>query len=158
MSIYIGIKQNLCFRWSLWAECIFRPLRSRCVQKRRHVCQPTVGWVHVPVSTGGVREALLWDDHPQLPRSVLHHLQRPEAEIPLHRLLHVSSSFFLCAFSFPPYLFFSSSSVTKPQTVKWVFFNNWDWIKLKTTTTDCTCHSLHFSSCCTTIAEKVLSS
>lgn len=56
------------------------------------------------------------------------------------------------------FVFFSSSSVTKPQTVKWVLFNNWDWIKLKTTTTDCTCHSLHFSSCCTTIAEKVLSS
>ena len=78
-------------RRALWAERIIGPVYTRRVQKRRQVRQPACRWLHVPVSARGVRETLLWDDHPQLPRTVLHHLQRPEAEVPLHHLLHVST-------------------------------------------------------------------
>lgn len=48
------------------------------------------------VSNGGVRETILRDDHPQFPRTVLHHLQRPKAEVPLHRVLHVSTPTLVC--------------------------------------------------------------
>lgn len=54
------------------------------------MCGPSGGRFPVPVSWRRVREALLWDDHTQLPWPVLRHLQRPEAEIPLHPLLYVS--------------------------------------------------------------------
>lgn len=63
---------------------------ARCVQEWREVRQPSRRWFHVRVSSRGVWEALLWDDHPQLSWTVLHHLQRPSSKVPLHRLLRVS--------------------------------------------------------------------
>lgn len=42
------------------------------------------------VPTRRIWAALLWDDHQELPPTVLHHLQGAAAALPLHRLPHVS--------------------------------------------------------------------
>lgn len=78
-------------RWALWSKCIIWQVYTRGVQERWRLCESSRRWIHVWVSTRWVREALLRDDNAQFPRTVLCHLQRPEAAVPLHRILHVST-------------------------------------------------------------------
>ena len=78
-------------RWALWGKCIIRQVYTRRLQERWRMCESSCRWIHVWVSKRRVRKALLRDDHAQFPWTVLCHLQRPEAEVPLHRVLHVST-------------------------------------------------------------------
>lgn len=79
-------------RWALWAVIPLRPLCTWSLQERWLLCQPAGGRVQMRVSIGWLWEALLWDDHSQLPSTLLPNLQGPPPALSLHPFSHVSTS------------------------------------------------------------------
>lgn len=80
------------YRRALRAVVPLWPLCLGSLQERRHLCQPPGRGVQVRVSARRLREALLRDDHAQLPPALLSDFQGPQPALSLHPLSHVSTS------------------------------------------------------------------